>query len=159
MKDTRNGGGNGGDMLHLGKLIAERELTLELLGERLEAEGISLSMDGDGDIYVSDAVLGFPFWMTLNRANKVVILYTYQEYATDCGALEAYESAQRERLGPLTPQFFLQGHTLYAHYFLSYREVLVVSHVYEAACRFAEYAKSLPPCEMDGGDGPARVLH
>ena len=45
MKKTRNGDRAVGDRLHLGKLIGERELTLELLGERLEAEGISLSMD------------------------------------------------------------------------------------------------------------------
>ena len=159
MKKTSSGNGGGNDRLHLGKMIGERELTLPLLAERLEAEGISLSLDSEGDIYVSDEALGFPFWVTLNRANKVVILYTYQEYATDSGALDAFESVQRVRLGPLTPQFFLQGHSLYAHYFLSYREVLVVSHVYEAACRFAEYAMSLPPCEKAGSEGLARVLH
>jgi hypothetical protein len=147
------------DRLHLGKLINERKLTLPLLAKRLEGEGFSLSMDGEGDIYVSDEALGYPFWVTLDRENKVVILYTFQEYATDTGALDAYETIQRVRLGPLTPQFILQGHRLYAHYFLSYREFLVVSHVYEAACRFAEYAISLPPCEKGGSDSLARVLH
>jgi hypothetical protein len=159
MKKTSKRKAAGFDRLHLGKLIGERELTLPLLAKRLEAEGLSLSMDGEGDIYVSDEILGYPFWVTLNRENKVVILYTFQEYATDSGALDAYETAQRVRLGPLTPQFILQGHKLYAHYFLSYRELLVVSHVYEAACRFAEYAISLPPCEVGGSDSLARVLH
>ena len=159
MKKTRNGDGAGGDRLHLGKLIGERELTLELLGERLEAEGISLSMDGDGDIYVSDAVLGFPFWMSIDRGSKVIILYTHQDYETDQGALEALEVAQRLQQGPLTPQFFLQGHRLYAHYFLSYREWLVVSHAYEAACRFAEYAANLPSSNDNGADSPARMLN
>lgn len=159
MKKTSKRKVAGFDRLHLGKLIGERELTLPLLAKRLEGEGLSLSMDGEGDIYVSDEALGYPFWVTLNRENRVVILYTFQEYATDTGALDAYETIQRVRLGPLTPQFILQGHRLYAHYFLSYRELLVVSHVYEAACRFAEYAISLPPCEKGGSDGLARVLH
>jgi len=156
----KSGGNSGGNArLDLGKLIGERELTLPLLAKCLKAEGLSLSLDSEGDIYVSDETLGYPFWISLNRESKVVILNTFQDYATDTGALDACETAQRVRLGPLTPQFILQGHRLYAHYFLSYREFLVVSHVYEAACRFAEYAISLPPCEVGGSDSLARVLH
>lgn len=144
------------ERLRPGKLISERELTLELLGKRLKAEGMTLSFDGDGDLYVSDAMLGHPFWVMLNRVNKVVVLHACQDYATECGALEALEAAQRLRLGPLTPQFFLQDHSLYLHYFLSYHDHLVVSHVYEAACRFAEYAANMPARDANAS---ARVMH
>ena len=132
------------DRLHLAKLIPEREFTIKLLGDHLSAQGVGLSLDHDGDLYVSDALIGFPFWVSSNSLHKVVILLACHDYSSEQAALEALEAMQRLRLGPITPQFFLDGKSLYAQYLLSYRELLVTSHVYEAACRFAEYASNMP---------------
>jgi hypothetical protein len=147
------------DRLHLAKLIPEREFSLELLGKHLAAQGVVLSPDQDGDLYVSDAIIGFPFWVTSNRLLKVVILHTYHDYQAEQDALEALEAMQRLRLGPITPQFFLEGHSLFAHYFLSYRELLVISHVYEAACRFAEYASNMPFVVKGASEELRRRVH
>jgi hypothetical protein len=119
--------------------ICERDLSIETVAAYLSQQGVTHSIDDDGDIYVSDREAGFPFWLYIDRPYKVLVFYTF----ISCGSFEraesALEEAQRVRLGPITPRFFLNDNELHAQFFMSFRDGVVDTHIYDAACRFAEY--------------------
>jgi hypothetical protein len=119
--------------------ICERDISIETVAGYLTRQGVTHSIDDDGDIYVSDKEAGFPFWLYIDRPYKVLVFYTF----ITCGSFESAESAledaQRVRLGPLTPRFFLNDNELHAQFFMSFRDGVVDTHIYDAACRFAEY--------------------
>lgn len=140
------------------KFISERDFSIPVLSDFIDQQGINASIDGDGDVYVSDHKLGFPFWLTIDRAQRVLVFYTYKDYSSDEAASDALESAYRIRLGPLTPQFSLSETTLYAHYFMPFRDGIVGAHIYETACRFAEYFSHTRPFTTKDPERPT-TLH
>jgi len=119
--------------------IAEREVSINAIGSYLKSQGVSHSIDEDGDIYVSDQELGFPFWLYIDRSYKVLVFSTFISFGTFERAEAALDEALRVRLGPITPRFFLNENELHAQFFMSFRDGVVGTHIYDAACRFSEY--------------------
>ena len=138
-------------------LIPERDVSNESISAYLKSQGVSNHVEDDGDIYVKDKALGFPFWIRIDRPFKVLTLHTYIGFGSTEYAEQALERAHRFADWLITPHFFLEDNDLHARYLIPFREGVLGAHVFDLSCRFSDCfmrAKNSP------GIGPCpRLLH
>ena len=138
-------------------LIPERDVSNESISAYLKSQGVSNRVEGDGDVYVEDRNLGFPFWISIDRPFKMLMLHTFICFGSTEYAEQALERAHRFADGLITPHFFLEDNDLHARFVMTFREGVLGAHVFDVACRFSDCfmrAKNSP------GIGPCpRLLH
>jgi hypothetical protein len=119
-------------------LILERDVSNDTISAYLMTQGVSHTVDKEGDIYVTDKNLGFPFWIRVERPFKVLMFNTYIGLGSAKRAEAALEKVQRFGYGLLTPHFCLDDCDLHANFNMSFREGVIDAHIFDTACRFSE---------------------
>ena len=97
-------------------------------------------IDADGDIYITEG-LEFPIWVSIDDEQRLIRMFTFVSWDVDAHSPITENGANHLNATIILPAFYVrkgEPGKLYAHYFMSYSDGVIDSHIINLARRFSD---------------------
>ena len=120
-------------------ILAENEVSIESVHALFVKAFLRAEIDSDGDIHVTEG-LEFPIWLSIDEEQRLIRLFTFVSWDVDAYPLVTEDSVNHLNATIILPAFYVrkgESGKLYAHYFMSYSDGIIDSHIINLARRFS----------------------
>jgi len=120
-------------------ILDENKVSIESIRALFERAFFKAEIDSDGDICIIEG-LEFPIWVSLDEEQRLIRMFTFVSWDVDAHPSITEDGVNHLNATIILPAFYIQNDEpgkLCTHYFMSYSDGVIDSHIIHLARRFS----------------------